>query len=110
MSLFYVVAGINHFRKPDFYKPLMPPYIPWHSFMIVASGVAEIGLGLFLLLQPTRPWAAWGIITMLIAFMPVHIYMYQERHTIFLNVPAWIIVARIPLQAVLIAWAYLYTI
>lgn len=109
MSLFYVAAGINHFRKPDFYKKMMPPYLPIPNFLIVASGVAEIGLGLFLLLNLTRFWAAWGIITMLVAFMPVHIFMYQERHNQFSSVPPSIIILRIPLQAVLIVWAYWYT-
>ena len=109
MAAFYFLAGCNHFRNPGFYRPMMPPYLPWPDLLIAVSGVAEILLGLLLLWKPASPWAAWGIIAMLLAFMTVHIFMYQERNTLFASVPASIIIARIPLQGVLIAWAYWYT-
>jgi uncharacterized membrane protein len=22
---------LNHFRAPEFYLPIMPPYLPWHE-------------------------------------------------------------------------------
>jgi uncharacterized membrane protein len=27
MILFYLLAGINHFVNPEFYYPLIPPYL-----------------------------------------------------------------------------------
>lgn len=77
--------------------------------MIYLSGLAEIVFGALLLWPESREFAAWSIIIMLIIFFSVHIYMYQERNTIFRKIPNAIIIARLPLQFVLIFWAYLYT-
>lgn len=109
MAALYVLAGANHFISPAFYRPLMPPYIPAHNLMIVLSGIAEIVLGAALFFPATRRLAAWGVIALLIAVFPVHIYMFQERETIFSRIPVLLIIARIPLQFVLMWWAWLYT-
>ena len=108
MSFFYVSAGIRHFTAPDFYLRMMPPYIPFHEAMVVISGVAEIVLGAALLVPQMRVYAAWGVITLLIAVFPANI------HAAWANVqiaafPLWANWARLPLQAVLIAWAWWHT-
>jgi uncharacterized membrane protein len=106
MSLLYTAAGIYHFVKPRFYLAIMPPYIPNHSLMVALSGVAEIVLGIALLFPATRSWAAWGIILMLVVFLPVHIYMITSGK--FLKIPELLLYVRILLQFVLIYWAYRY--
>jgi uncharacterized membrane protein len=73
MALFYVLVGINHFRDPGFYLKMMPPYLPWHAQLVLLSGVAEIGLGLALLVPPLRIYAAWGIVALLIAVFPANL-------------------------------------
>ena len=108
MALLYVLAGLNHFRSPGFYRPMMPPWIPAHDAMIFLSGIAEIVLGISLMFEATRSLAAIGIILLLIAVMPVHIYMLQERTKKFARLPAIVLWLRLPLQALLIAWAALY--
>lgn len=108
MSGLYLIAGINHFISPLFYKKIMPPYIPWHMPLIYVSGAAEILLGIFLIPQTTRKFAAWGIIILLIAIFPANInmminYMHEK------NPGLWIAILRLPLQLVLIWWAYTFT-
>jgi uncharacterized membrane protein len=111
MALFYVVAGANHFWNPEFYRPIMPPYLPYHDPLIYISGVAEIVLGLAVLVPRLRVAAAWGIILLLIAIFPANL------HVALYNVPLlgqaeglgiwnWV---RLPFQLVLIAWAWWYT-
>lgn len=105
MAALYVLAGINHFANPDFYKKIMPPWLPWHYSIIYISGLAEIVLGLLLLPSQTRKWAAWGIIILLIIIFPANVQMmlnYQQEH----NPNLWIAVVRLPLQILLIMWAY----
>lgn len=109
MAFFYFGAGVNHFISPETYIAFMPPYIPAHLEMIYLSGVAEIAFAVLLLFKKTRSFAAWGIIAMLIVFFAVHIYMLQERHTLFSDVPEWLLWFRIPLQFLFIFWAYNYT-
>jgi uncharacterized membrane protein len=47
-SVFYIVAGINHFRNPEIYYTLIPPYFPSHPTINIIAGIAEIVLGIFL--------------------------------------------------------------
>jgi uncharacterized membrane protein len=78
MVFFYLFAGYNHFANPRFYTPIIPPYLaPWQHLINTISGVAEILLAIGLLFPATRTIAAFGIILMLIAFIPAHIYMIQ---------------------------------
>jgi uncharacterized membrane protein len=108
MAVFYVAAGINHFVNPLFYKRIMPPYLPWHFPLIYLSGAAEIVLGACLLPVRTRKLAAWGIIILLIAVFPANVQMllnYQDEK----NPDVWIAIVRLPLQLLLIWWAYLFT-
>ena len=114
LGLFYVVAGINHFRSPLTYLAAMPPYIPWPLVMIYISGVAEIlgGIGVLVpdgfVFPRTRAFAAWGLVLMLIAVLPVHINMCLHPEQ-FPGVPLWAIWLRLPLQLPLILWAWYYT-
>ena len=110
-SFFYLFAGTNHFRKPASYDGLIPPYLPWHSIINITAGVAEILLGALLLFTPTRKIAAYGIIAMLIAFIPAHVYFIQIGSCIpnGLCVPQWLGWVRLViLHPLLIAWAAWY--
>jgi uncharacterized membrane protein len=110
MAGLYVLAGLNHFREPEFYLKMMPPYLPAHAALVFLSGVAEVGLAAALLVPPLRPWAAWGLIALLIAVFPanLHVAIYNIA-LLGAEGAGWINWARLPLQLVLIAWAWCYT-
>jgi len=108
MALGYVIAGIIHFTHPAFYKKIMPLWLPYHFALIYISGVCEIVFGLLLLPEATRSIGAWLIIALLIAIFPANIQMainYWNRNNPYL----WIAIARLPLQILLIWWAWIYT-
>lgn len=107
MGVLLVLAGMNHFRVPKVYERITPPYIPARSTMVILSGVAEMALGMILMNKDTQSTAAWGIIIMLIVFLPVHFYMLQNKKA-SLKMPKWALILRIPLQFALMYWAYLY--
>lgn len=108
MSLLYTAAGIYHFVKPRMYVKIMPAWLPAHLQLVYISGLAEILLGLLLLPAGTRSFAAWGIIALLIAVFPANIQMMLNYY--HKNLPGfWITLARLPLQAALIWWAWGYT-
>ena len=108
LALFFIGAGINHFIRTGFYLRMMPPYVPFHLAMVQLSGVAELALGLLLLIPRTAPLAAWGLIALLVAVFPANLQMalHPETFPEFNPVTLWL---RLPLQAVMIAWAYWYT-
>ena len=108
MALLYIAAGINHFIHPGLYMKIMPPWLPWHSGLVFLSGVAEIICGLLLLIPATRRFGAYCTIALLIAVFPANIQMmldYQRAGDPLL----WIAVLRLPLQLLLIWWAYTFT-
>jgi len=76
-SGFYILAGTNHFLNPSFYYGLIPDYLPYHSIINYFSGGVEVVLGALLLFGKTRTGAVYGIILMLIAFIPTHVYFIQ---------------------------------
>ena len=108
MAAFYVIAGIYHFVNPIFYKKIMPLWLPWHYSLIFISGVCEIVLGLMLLSQWTRKLAAWGLIALLIAVFPTNVQM-MVNHREQQNPDLWVAILRLPIQLLLIGWAYRYT-
>ncbi len=108
MGLLYIAAGVNHFVHPDFYVKIMPPYLPWHLELVYISGVAEFLLGVLVLIPQTRSLAAWGLIALLIAVFPANLHMALNPD-LYSNIPPAVLWLRLPLQGVLIAWAYWYT-
>ncbi len=104
LAFFFIYAGVSHFTKKNFFMKAMPPYIPNHEEMVIISGIAEIVLGIGLLFSKTQAMAAWGIILLLIAVFPANIYMATSGK--FKKIPQWLLWLRLPLQLVLIAWAY----
>jgi uncharacterized membrane protein len=107
MTLFMVAAGANHFINPAPYLGMMPQELPAHLALVYISGVAEIAGGLGLILPATRRLAAWGLVVLFIAIVPANINMaVNELPLDKTPVPAWALWARLPLQLVLIAWAW----
>ncbi|WP_284440235.1 DoxX family protein [Haloarcula marina] len=114
MGPLYIVAGLLHFVVPELYVQIVPPIFPAALLLVYLSGLAEIAVGIGVLLPQTRKYAAWATVALLITIFPANIYMATSGLVIE-GVPGggdpselirW---ARLPLQGVLILWAYWYT-
>lgn len=70
-------------------------------------GIAEIAGGIGLLIPQTRSAAAIGIILLLIAVFPANIYMLTSKGA-GMKIKNWFLWLRLPLQLVLLAWAFWY--
>lgn len=108
LAALFVAAGVYHFVNPGFYVRIMPPYLPWHHELVLVSGAFEVLGGVGLLVPRVRRAAAWGLITLLIAVFPANVHMAANAH-LFPEVPPAVLWARLPLQAVFVAWAYWFT-
>ena len=110
LTVFMVVAGINHFVSPAPYVGMVPAELPKPELLVQISGVAEILGGLGLILPQTRRLAAWGLIALFVAVFPANLNMALNHLPLgTTQVPVWALWARLPLQLVLIAWAYWFT-
>lgn len=85
----------------------MPPYLPWHSFLIHLSGFFEIVLGIMVLVPKLTRIAAWGLIVLLIAIFPANIHMAMNTAS-YPDIYPVVLWLRLPLQGVMIAWVYWY--
>jgi uncharacterized membrane protein len=108
LCVFFVAAGLNHFINPAFYLKIMPPYLPWHLFLVYLSGFFEVALGLLLLTPAFSRAAAWGLIALLVAVFPANIQMATNPE-LYPDISPLALWLRLPLQAVFIAWAFWYT-
>jgi uncharacterized membrane protein len=105
LAAFFVAAGVNHFANPDFYVRIMPPYLPAHLELVYLSGVFEVLGGLAVLVPSIRGLAGWGLILLLLAVFPANLHMALHPE-LCPSMSTFALYARLPLQVVLIAWAY----
>jgi uncharacterized membrane protein len=110
LTIGMVAVGVTHFTSPENFVAIVPAALPKPLLLVYVSGVAEIAGGLGLILPQTRRAAAWGLIALFIAVFPANVNM-AVNHLPLGGKPVdpaflW---ARLPLQLVLIAWAYWYT-
>lgn len=115
MAAAYVVAGVAHFASPDAFAQIVPPFLPAPLLLVYLSGIAEIALGLGVLYPRTRRLAAWGLVALLLAVFPANIYMATSGVVVTgstlgtLDPSPLVRWGRLPLQAVLLLWAWWYT-
>lgn len=108
MAAFYLIAGINHYRKPQLYTKIIPAFIPEKRYVNEFIGGTQIFLALFLCLPMFTSLAAWSLIPLLILIFPANINMLVNKEA-SLGLPKWLLIIRLPIQILLILWAYYYT-
>ncbi len=103
-AIFMVFAGAQHFINPDFYRPFVPAFLPFTLAIIYASGVLEVLLGLLLIVPKYGKFAALGILILMLAFSPMHIWdIFTDTPAIGSHKAALI---RLPVQLLFIAIAW----
>lgn len=108
MAAIYILAGLNHFRVPRMYIKIIPPQLPNPKLLNALSGAAELLCGIGLCIPALSSNAAWGTIAVLVAVFPANIYM-AANHKASFGLPKWALLLRLPLQLLLILWAFQYT-
>lgn len=109
LAVFFIAAGINHFRHPEFYLRTMPPYLPWHWALQYLSGFFEVVLGVLVLVPKWTRLAGWGLIALLIAIFPANLHMAVNPQ-LFPEFPPYVYLIRLPIQLVFIGWVYWTTL
>ena len=101
----FLATGALHFLRPRMYEAIMPRYLPAPRGLVYASGVAEIVGGAGVLYAATARPAGWWLIATLVAIFPANVNMAVNADR-FRGIPAPLLWLRLPLQALLIAWAW----
>lgn len=105
LSLTFIVAGVNHFVNPVFYISIMPSYLPAHRELVLLSGALEIIAGVAVLFPRLRRTAGLGLVLLLLGIFPANLHMALNPE-LFPAISPVALYARLPLQILLLAWAY----
>ncbi len=117
ISAVFTGAGAMHFARPDFFEAVVPDWFPSAKFANVASGAAEVTLGLLTIPRATRRPALWGLAAVTVIVFPANVDMAVNDVEVKLEdgrfvrsvgtadaagrVVNW---ARLPMQLPLLVW------
>lgn len=108
LGAFFILAGTLHFTTPEPYLKLMPPFVPFHLFMVYLSGVVEIAGGVLVLIPATQRAGGWLLMLTLLAIFPANLHMAINGIQPFAfevsQAGAW---GRLPIQGLFWAWVWL---
>ncbi len=111
LALVFFFTGAGHFIMPREMATLIPPAVPGRVPIIYITGVIEIAAAAALLVPRLARPAGLFIIAMLIGLLPFNIYGAVTRAPF--GGHSWgpvYLLLRIPLQVILIAWAYRFAV
>jgi uncharacterized membrane protein len=103
LAVFFVAAGLNHFREPAVYEGMMPPSLPWHAALIAVSGACEVLGGIGIIMPSTRRAAGWWLIALLVAIFPANLHVALMGRMPGFSFSPMVLWLRLPFQAVFIA-------
>ena len=68
-----ILSGVMHVVKPEAYAAMIPSFIPEIVANILAA-IAEIVIGVMLIIPRYRHLAGLGFALLMVAFLPIHIW------------------------------------
>jgi uncharacterized membrane protein len=101
LTAMFVLVGISHFAKRDKLEAMIPANWPYRRALNYISGAAEIILGILLLFEATRTWAAFGLLLLLIAIFPANIYVARAKPNLYNT-------SRLFFQPVYMLWVWYF--
>lgn len=104
---FLTVVGVTHFLVPRYYLSLVPPWVPRARLVVLGSGLVEIAIGISLLVEETRPVAAWGAAGLMAVYVVTHVDALLRART---EADRWLdrpngAVVRVLVNLAYLAWA-----
>ena len=103
LGVFFVAGAVGHAVAPGATAGLVPAFVPqW--FAHGAATLTELAVGIGVFVPTWRDRALWGIIALLLAFLPLHVVdALRDAPVIGPPVAAYL---RVPMQLVLVALAW----
>lgn len=111
LALLFVFTGLGHFIKTEQMAQMLPPWVPMRVGIVYATGVLEWAGAAGLLVPALSRLAGLCLVAFLVLVFPANIYAALNRvemggHGVG-PIYLWV---RIPLQLILIGWAYWFAV
>jgi uncharacterized membrane protein len=106
LATMFLFTAISHFTpmKKDLVA-MVPPGLPRPDLLVSVAGVAELAGALGLLFEPTRFWAACGLMILMVLMFPANVSA-ARRGTLIRGRQATALWMRAPMQVLFLAWAW----
>ena len=72
----FILVGISHFRNPQIFVEITPPFLPFPLFLVYLTGAMEIAGGIGIIHPASRVLAGRLLVLFLIAVFPANLYMW----------------------------------
>mgnify|MGYP006314724999 FL=1 len=106
LAVFLMVAGLGHFVSREAFAAQVPPALPFPDFIVIASGVVEIGLAIALVgLARHRAAVGWIVALFFVLVFPGNLAQFFTRADAFgldTDVARGV---RLLFQPLLVVWA-----
>ena len=111
LALAMIAVGVTHFVNPEPFVRIVPAALPAPLALVYISGFFEVAGGVGLLVPKTTRAAAWGLIALYVAVFPANVNMALNHISLTPDhpIPTIALWLRLPLQGLLIAWAFWFT-
>lgn len=105
LSVAFITTGVLHFLHPETYEQIVPDAMPAHHAIVLVSGAAEIAGGVGVAFARTRVVAGIWLAALLVLVFPANVNMAVNSQR-FASIAPALLWARLPLQGLLIWWAW----
>ena len=106
LGVFLLIAGVGHFINLQEFTAQVPPWMPAPEFVVYASGVVEIALGLALIVvRKQRAIVGWIVAAFFVIVFPGNIWQFIEARDAFGLDSDLARGVRLIFQPVLVIWA-----
>jgi uncharacterized membrane protein len=80
LAFMFLLTASAHWgkRRPDLIR-MVPPRFPRPDLLVTFTGIAELAGAVGLLWPPLAPWAASGLILLLLALFPANVHAAREK-------------------------------
>jgi uncharacterized membrane protein len=88
LSTMFAFTAVSHFApmRKDLIA-MVPPALPHPALLVSVTGFLELAGAVGLLIEAARPWAAWGLIGLLVVMFPASVSAARRE---FPRVPTWL--------------------
>jgi uncharacterized membrane protein len=111
LTLLFILTGIGHFTETEAMAQMLPSWVPRRTAIIYLTGVLEFAIAAGFFFRKTRPMTGWIAAMILVLFFPANVY--AAIHHVPMGGHVWgpvYLLIRGPLQLIILAWVYWFTI
>ena len=77
-GLFFIKIGMSHFREPEKFAEIIPPFLPFPIILVYITGAMELLGGIAIIYPETQELAGRFLALFLVGVYPANLYMWTH--------------------------------